>query len=262
MTANTNPISYNQYIDQIGVMAVALTQDNGSGVQEFVDAPLQEIVPMMLNYAELRIQRDLDLLPALTANNYTATPGQALLIPIDDFLIIESINLAQLDSLGQAINETPLTQVSREFIANCYGGLSSIGTPKYYAMVGDNFGNAGDVYNRIRFAPLPNYAYTVSVRGVIRLPSLYKNAAAGIADTGYTYISTNYPDMLVIASMIYITMFQRNFSATSDDSQMGMNYEKQYQILKATAVMEENRKKGQGSAWSGYSTPVSATPTR
>jgi hypothetical protein len=56
----TNPLSYNAYVQQIGVMAVVQTQ-NVSGVQQFVDAAAQTALPQMLNYAELRIQRDLDI---------------------------------------------------------------------------------------------------------------------------------------------------------------------------------------------------------
>jgi hypothetical protein len=68
--------------------------------------------------------------------------------------------------------------------------------------------------------------------------------------------------LLVIASMIYITMYQRNFSATSDSPDMGMTYEKQYQALRLGAIGEEDRRKQMGSAWSAYATPTSATPTR
>lgn len=262
MTANTNPLSYNQYIQTMAGLAV-YQADQNNGVWEFSDAPPELQVPQMLNYAELRIQRDLDPLCAYTSNSYTLTPGVGYLpLPVDDFIVVESVQLTQQDSAGNVIDATPLIQVSVEFLQNCYGGLSSSAKPKYYAMTGDNFADGANTYNKIRFGPFPSFAFTVGVRGIIRLPSLYLNSVAGVADTGYTYISTYYPDMLLMASMIYITMFQRNFGGTSDDPQMGMNYEKQYQILKATAVMEENRKKGMGSAWSGYSTPVSATPTR
>jgi hypothetical protein len=68
--------------------------------------------------------------------------------------------------------------------------------------------------------------------------------------------------MLIMASMIYISAFQRNFGPTSDTPESGMTYEKQYQALRLGAIAEENRKKFQCSGWSSYSTPTSATPTR
>lgn len=261
MTINTNPLSYNSYVTQMGVMAVVMTQDAG-GVQQFVDPAAQTILPQMLNYAELRIQRDLDLLPSQTSNNYTLTQGVNLFpLPIDDFITVQTIQVVQLNG-ATVINSTPMVPVSREFIQNCYGSPVNAGTPKYFAMVGDSFGNGADTNNNILMGPVPNFAYTISVTGTIRTPSLYKYGTAGIADTSYTYISTYYPDLLIMASMVYISAFQRNFSATSDQGEMSLSYEKAYLALMTVAKQEENRKKSEGSGWSAYSTPVAATPTR
>ncbi len=257
----TTPLSYNAYVQQLGVMAVALTSET-VGVWSFIDAPLQTALPQALNYAELRIQRDIDFLNARSSNTYTLIAGSNLLsIPINDFLIVETFEITQNNG-AQVVNSTPLTPVSREFIQNCYSGLAQAGQPKFFAMAGDTFGDSGDTNINVLFGPPPNYAYPVRVNGVIRLPSLAQYASVGVADTGYTYISEFLPDMLMMASMIYISAFQRGFSSTSDDPNMGQSYEKQYQALRLGAISEENRKKFLGSAFSSYSTPVSATPTR
>jgi hypothetical protein len=261
MTASTNPLSYNAYIQAIAGMAVYGAIET-AGVWAFTDAPPQLQVPNMLNYAELRIQRDLDLLAAQSSNLYTLTQGNYILqLPVDDFIIVQRASIVILNG-GKTINVAPLVQVSQEFIQNVYGGAASQGQPEYYAMVGDVFGNGADTYNQIAFGPTPNYAYSMRVHGLIRTQSLYKYAVAGPADTSYTYISSYMPDMLIMASMIYISAFQRNFGVTSDDPAMGMTYEKQYQALRLGAIEEENRKKSQGSGWSSYSTPTAATPTR
>lgn len=257
----TNPLSYNAYIQQIGVMAVATTSDN-AGVWQFDDAPLQAIVPQMLNYAELRIQRDIDFLNARSSNTYTLTQGNNVLsIPINDFLTLETLEITQTSG-GNVVNSTPLIPCSREFIQNCYAGLFSADTPQYFAMYGDNFGDGANTYVNVLLGPTPNYAYPVRATGVIRLPSLYQFATVGLADTSYTYISQWMPDLLIMASMIYVSAFQRNFSATSDDQPMPMSYEKQYQMLRLGAITEENRRKFQASGWSSYSTPTAATPGR
>lgn len=257
----TNPLSYNAYIQNIGVMAVELTQTSG-GVYSFVNATLQTIVPQMLNYAELRISRDLDLLASQTSNLYTLTAGASIFpLPANDFQVVQTLEIVTLSS-GNVVNAIPLIPVSKEFIQNCYGGLMSANTPKYFAMYGDNFGDEQDSFTNILFGPPPNYAYSLRVTGTALAPSLYQNASSGPADTAYTYISQWYPDMLMMASMIYISAYQRNFSAASDDSEMGQTYEKQYQALRLGAIPLENRRKQQGSAWSGYSTPTAATPTR
>jgi len=263
MTTTTapNPLSYNAYIQNIGVMAVALTSETG-GVYSFVDPPLQTIVPQMLNYAEQRISRDLDLLSSQTSNIYTLTAGANVFsLPVNDFQVVQTLEIVTLYN-GTVVNSQPLTPVSKEFIQNCYGGLTSASAPRYFAMYGDAFGSEQDSATNILFGPAPNFAYSLRVTGTACPPSLYQNAAAGVADTAYTYISQWYSDLLIMASMVYVSAFQRNYSAASDDVESAMTYEKQYQALRLGAVPLENRRKAMGSGWSPYSTPIAATPTR
>lgn len=262
MAAATNPLSYNAYIQQMGVLAVYGVQ-NVAGVDQFVDAPIELSIPNMLNYAELRIQRDLDMLATRTNNLYTLTIGVATLsLPVDDFIVIETLKIKQdVGPVDPAVSG-PMVPVSLEYMQNVYGTLSTPGTPRFFCMYGSDFGDNSNTQMNIVINPIPDYAYQVFVTGIARAPSLYKSASAGPADTAYTYISSYYPDLLTMASMIYITMLQRNFGAVGDSPEMGMTYEKQYQALRIGAIQEENRRKQMGSAWSGYSTPVSATPTR
>lgn len=256
-----NPLSFNAWVQAVGVMAVAQTQAT-SGVWGFVDAPLQNVLPQILSYAEGRIQRDVDLLQSSAVNKYTLTAGNnQLTIPVGDFLIIETLELQQISN-GVVVNSTPMIPVSMEFIQNCYSSVFSSGQPKYFAMYSNPLGGNPNANTNILLGPSPNYAYTVNVNGVIRMPSLYQFATAGPADTSYTYISQWLPDLLVMCSMIFISGYQRNFSANSDSPDMPVNYEKQYRTLLAGAIAEENRKKGLGSGYSAYSTPVTATPTR
>jgi hypothetical protein len=260
-TPATNPLSYNAYVQNLGVMAVSTTVET-AGVYGFVDPFLQTILNQCLNYAELRIARDIDFLQAKGSNTYTLTAGTNILsIPINDFFMLETLEVTQNNG-SQVVNSTPLIPVSKEFIQNCYAGAASANTPKYFAMVGDNYGDGANSFLNVLLGPVPNYAYPIRAYGVIRLPSLAKFAVTGTADTSYTFISQFLPDMLMMASMIYISAFQRQFSSTSDDPNMGQSYEKQYQALRLGAISEENRRKFNESAWSSMSTPVSATPTR
>jgi hypothetical protein len=257
----TNALSFNLYVQQIGILAVALTQET-SGVYSFVDPPLQGLLPSMLNYSELRINRDLDLLASQGSNIYTLTAGQSVLkVPVNDFVTVQTLELLQ-QSNGQTVNSWPLVGVSKEFIQNVYGGLASANAPKYYAMVGDQFGSEEDTNTNILLGPVPNYGYSVRITGTSYAPSLYQSASAGPADTAFTYISAFYPDLLILASMIYVSAFQRNWSSTADDVPMAQSYEKQYQALRLGAIAMENRRKQEGSSWSAYSTPTAATPTR
>jgi hypothetical protein len=259
--SSLNPLSFNAWVQTIGNLAVAGTSET-SGVYSFVDAPLQQLLPQILSYAEGRIQRDLDMLSSQTSNTYTLTAGQAVFpLPVGDFLTVQTLEIVQLSG-GVVVNSQPLVMVSKEFIQNCYGGMAQAGTPRYAAMYGDNFGSEEDTNTNILLGPPPNYAYSMRVTGTACAPSLYTNASNGPADSAYTYISAYYPDLLVMASMIFVSAFQRNFSATSDSPDMGQSYEKQYQALRLGAIPLENRRKQQGSGWSSYSTPTAATPTR
>ena len=205
-----NPLSYNAYIQTVGVMAVELTSEN-SGVYSFNNAPLQVIVPQMLNYAELRIQRDLDFLSAQTSNTYTLTAGQQIFsIPTGDFFVVNTLEVVQPGGAGAPSG--PLTEVSKEFVQNVFGSsLSTAGIPKYYAKYGDSFGGNQDTNTNIYFGPTPGYGFSLKVTGTQRTPSLYSYASTGIADTNYTYISQYLPDLLVMASMIFVSAYQRNW---------------------------------------------------
>lgn len=75
-------------------MAIVNTTTS-SGVVVGVDPAFNAIIPQMLNYAELRIQRDLDLLPSQTSNSsYTLTAGNNLLtVSVNDFVTIQTLGV-------------------------------------------------------------------------------------------------------------------------------------------------------------------------
>lgn len=258
MPANTVPLTYNLYVTQIATMAVVETT-TVSSVVVGVDQAFNDILPQMINYAELRIQRDLDLLPALATRTYSLTNGtNAIAIPTDDFVTLETVQLVTPVTLSLA----PLLPVSKEFIQNLYRNPATTGVPRFFAMVGGDLATGGTTSNNVLFGPYANATYAVSVRGVQRVPSLAKNNSNPAAGTATTFISTYLPDMLIMASMVYISAFQRNFGRMSDDPSMAQSYEGQYQVLLRAAIAEEYRKKFAASAWSSSSQPTVASPTR
>jgi hypothetical protein len=103
--------------------------------------------------------------------------------------------------------------------------------------------------------PYPDAAYQVEIVGTIRPDSLS-------ATNTTTFISLYLPDLFIMASMIYVSAYQRNFGRQNDDPQMAQSYETQYKTLLQSALMEENRKKFEAAAWSSQSPSVAATPTR
>jgi hypothetical protein len=77
-----------------------------------------------------------------------------------------------------------------------------------------------------------------------------------------TFISLYLPDVFIMASMIYISAYQRNFGRANDDPQMAVTYEGQYQALLKSAIVEEARKQFQSSGWASQSPATVATPSR
>ena len=127
---------------------------------------------------------------------------------------------------------------------------STVAPPIYFAMYGGDASTGGDTYNNVIFGPYPDNNYTVTITGTSRVPTLYQYANSSQAGTNSTFISTYLPDLLIMASMVYISAYQRNFGRMSDDPAMAQSYEGQYQSLLKMATVEEFRKKFAASAWS------------
>ena len=234
-------LTYSSYVQQISTMAVIPSNDTNFTI----------IIPQMISYAELRMQRDLDFLStqiSTTAYSFTAN-SNTLTLPTSQFIVPQTVEVV---SSGVS---TPLLPVTKEFIQNVYGSGSTTGLPQYFAVYGGDTATTGNTSQYMIVGPIPNQSYGTILTGTVRSAPLS-------ASNTTTYISTYLPDMFIMASMIYISAFQRNFGRLNDDPQMAQTYESQYQALKNSALVEENRKKFEASAWSSYSPAPAATPTR
>jgi hypothetical protein len=123
---------------------------------------------------------------------------------------------------------------------------ANLSQPKYFVPFNETLFFVG---------PVPDQAYPVEVVGTFRPNSL---SAANTT----TFISLYLPDVFIMASMIYISAYQRNFGRANDDPQMAITYESQYQALLKTAIVEEARKKFDAAGWSSQSPATVATPSR
>lgn len=232
----------NSYIDQIATMAVVAVNDPA----------YVTILPQMITYAENRMYRDLDFLFTSVSNtSYSCTIGtRTIVVPAGTFVVPEQINVITPAGTTNPDSGTrvPLLPTTKEFLDAVYGsGLSANrGLPKYFAPFDD--------YTFL-LGPYPDAAYRVEIVGTIRPDSLS-------ATNTTTFISLYLPDLFIMASMIYISAYQRNFGRANDDPQMAVTYESQYQTLLKSAMMEENRKKFEAAAWSSQSPSVVATPSR
>lgn len=233
-------LTYSTYVTQIAQMAVL----------DPADANLTAILPSMIDYAELRMYRDLDFLFTSTSNpSFALTVGsRQLSIPAGTLVVSEQINV--ITPAGQTNPEVavrnPLLPTTKEFLDAVYGDSSKTGLPLYFVPFNDNLFLVG---------PFPDAAYQVEIIGTYRPAPLS-------ASNPTTFISQYLPDVFIMASMIYVSAFQRNFGAQADDPQMAQSYERQYELLLKGAQTEEARKKFESTGWSSMSPSPEATPTR
>ena len=243
-------LTYTTYKTQIAQMAVVAEDD-----PNFV-----AILPMMIDYANLRICRDLDLLftsVSLHGAGYALTVGNRNLSFSQDlgngtsFVVGEQINLilnATTPTDPDTGTRVPLLPTTKEFLDAVYGSslVANRGVPKYFVPFNDTLFLVG---------PVPIQSYYVEVVGTARPAPLS-------ASVPTTFISEYLPDLLMMVSMVYISAYQRNFGKESDDPQMAQSYENQYQLLLQSAGVEEARKKFEAAAWSSQSPASVASPTR
>lgn len=230
----------NSYKTQIATLAVV----------EETDPAFLTILPQTITYAENRMYRDLDFLFTSTAvTGYAIVPGsRQIIVPEGTFVVSEQINLLTPAGTVNPNSGTrnPLLPTSKEFLDAVYGSATSTGVPKYWCPFNDNLFLIG---------PYPDQQYYVEIVGTYRPNSLS-------ATNPTTFISLYLPDVFIMASMIYVSGYQRNFGRQSDDPAMAQSYESQYQTLLKGAAVEEARKKFEASGWTSQSPAPVATPTR
>ena len=236
----TTGLTYSQYVTQIATMAVVAADDPA-----FV-----EILPQMITYAENRMCRELDFLFTSTAlTGYACTVGsRSITIPDGTIVVSEQINIITPAGTANpnAGTRVPCLPTTKEFLDAVYGASSYTGIPQYFVPFNDNLFLVG---------PFPDENYYVEIVGTFRPSSLSVSNPT-------TFISLYLPDVMIMASMVYISAYQRNFGRMSDDPAMAQSYEAQYQALIKGASVEEARKKFEASGWSSQSPSAVATPSR
>ena len=255
----TTGLTYSQYVTQIATLAVV----------DPADTNFLTILPQCITYAENRMYRDIDFMftsTSLHGTSFMLTAGNRnLSFNIDlsansdaasgTFVVSEQINLL-LNANGTAASTTnpdlcvryPLLPTTKEFLdAVCGSSLTADrATPRYFVPFNETLFFVG---------PVPDTNYNVEVVGTYRPNSLSSTNTT-------TFISLYLPDVFIMASMIYISGYQRNFGKLADQPEMAVSYESQYQALLKSAVVEEARKKFDASGWSSQAPASVATPSR
>ena len=250
-------LTYNQYVTQLAQLAVVPL--NNTDPVTTKDNNFNVIIPAAIDYAELRIQRDLDLLSSITSNivlgaPVVTTPNKSTIeLAQGTFVTIQNVNIITPDGTSVPDNGTrnALLPVSKEYLQFSWPSRTNANIPQSFAMIDER---------TISFGPWPDKSYSVEVVGTARMKTLAPTDTSSTSTTNF--ISLYLPDLLLMASMIYISGYQRNFGRLNDDPQMAQTYESQYMTLLKGATGEEYRKKFAASAWTSTSSSPIATPSR
>jgi len=231
-------VGYTTYVSQLANM-IAI---------DATDANFQNILPAIINYAEMRIYRELDLISTVFRNtSVTLVPQSPTATLPNTFVTVQGINILTPAGAGASSGvRNPVTPASKEVVYALWGDPSSTGLPSLYAMI--------DQWTLL-FGPSPDAAYVIEAYGTMRPNPLS-------ASNTTTFLTTYLYDLFMAASMIYVSGYMRNFSSSGSDPQMPINWEQQYEKLFASANVEELRKKSWSDSWTAFSPTPLAQPPR
>lgn len=235
--------SYNQYVTDLSTLLV-IPQTN---------LDFQNAVPMIIDDAEQRIYRELDLLATIIRNIAGVTTANSRFFQFPQhFVVSENINV--FTPAGNTLGQTgrrPLIPVSREWMDFVYPDEMACGccgesVPEYYAMITDQ---------SIILGPPPDGAYTMEIVGTIRPTPLS-------ATNPTTYLTQYLPDLFMAESLIFGFGYLQDFGAMTDNPQSAVSWSSHYQDLWQSAMIEESRKKYGSQAWTPKQPNSIATPAR
>jgi hypothetical protein len=234
-------LNYTSYTNQLANLMVQSSSD-----PNFVT-----FLPGCIDYAELRILRELDLLVTRDQDNSTTLSSGIRSVTLStvsgQFVVVEQISVITPVTAGTSNGtRNPLTRVTKDYLDFAWPNSSNTGVPVYFTTID----NATFV-----MGPTPDQSYLLEVTGTQRPASLSVTNST-------TFLSQFLPDLFMAASMVFATAYQRDFGAQVDDPARGASWENQYKILKESAHVEELRKKFQGPGWTSAQNSPTATPPR
>lgn len=215
------------------------------------DAGFQAVLPNIIDDAEQRLYRELDLLSASVRATGTLTAGtRTFNLPSTNGTFIVTDELNVITPAGttdpEAGTRNSLVPTSNEMLNNLWPSVTGSTVPQYFAMLDQD---------TVLVGPWPVASYTVEVVGMIRPNAISTSNAT-------TLLSVFFPDLMIAASMVFAAAYQKNFGAAVDDPKMAVTWESHLQALITSAQTEEARKVFTGPAWSSKEPAPLATPPR
>jgi hypothetical protein len=192
------------------------------------------VLPDAIDYSELSILRDLDLVSAHGLISLGSTSIGLATQPLPAGLIV-------LEQMFFGPFSQPVTPASQDYIRAVWSGAAN-GPPRNFMVIGAATGAAWTAGMQALLGPAPDQAYALTGYGTERPATLS-------AANPTTFISTMLPDLFWSASMIFFSGYNRNFGAQSDNPQQAVSWKAEYDRLLKSATVEEARKTFRSQGW-------------
>lgn len=241
-------MTYSGYVTALGAMlAMSQTITAPATAAPSTNTDFNNILPRCIEFAELTMYRDPDLDFLATRKSDTTTACVAnsrnLVLPAS---IIVPMRLNVITPIGAASADAGTRNtveiVQRDFMDTFFQTVAPTTTPSvpaYAAMISED--NSTGALSAI-LGPTPDQNYICEWYGTFRpAPLTYTNTV--------TFLTTYLPDLFLSASMIFMSGYQRNFGAQTEDPRMSLSWAAVYAEQKKNAAIEEARKKSQGPDW-------------
>lgn len=211
------------------------------------DTNYLQILPTCIAYAENRIYREADFISTVIRDTGTLTPkSRNFTLPrtVGTFNVVRQLNvITPYTATPSTGTRNPLTPVSTEVMDMLWPSDSAPSTPSvptlFAPLTQDNV--ASQTANFL-VGPAPDVAYPVEVVGTV-------NPTPLSATNTTTYLTLFQWDLLVAASMVFMTGYMKSFGAQADDPRSAMSWETQYQTLFKSADLVDARQRFAATSW-------------
>jgi hypothetical protein len=197
-------------------------------------------LPNAIDYGEQRLFRDLDLIATSAIDaSQACTPSVRYVNIPGAFISIRGVNvITPAGSTPANGRRNQLVRASLDLLDFLFPDSSITGVPSKFHVLTQGFGNN---VGTLVVGQWPDQGYAIEYVGTQRPTPL----SSGNPNT---FLATTLPDIFLIACMIHMSAYQRNWSALGSDPASAQSYEIQYQKLLLGADAEELRKQYEGSS--------------
>lgn len=241
-------LTYGSFVSEIATITAITSSVLVNGDNNFGG-----IMPAIIDYAEGRLWRELDLpVVSVTDTSVICASGVRsvnLSTTQGTLLVVQTLNLfSSAGTTSSNGTRIPLVPASQSVIDTIYpsAASSNCGQPQYFTRLSDT---------EIVFGPTPDQAYRTEVIATTR-PAPLSSANSS------TWLTQNVPELMIAAGMIFASGHMRDFGAQSDNPQMAQSWESQYQNLIKSMNVDAARMKFDSDAWTSQQPSPLAQPPR